>query len=152
MLLLSSSNHMNRTFKTLLLWLLIAALPLQGLAAAIQTSCGPAHHDASEISISVAANAHHHDGGVILNLDDALAADHSIPDSSTSDHSSTPHKHQTSICSACAACCVGAIAFTSGTLFTSTYTSSELVLVSPSPLVTGFIPTGLERPPKRISA
>ena len=141
---------MNRTFKTLLLWLLIAALPLQGLAAAIQTSCGPAHH-ASEISVD--ANAHHHDGGAILNLDDAVAAHHSMPDlSSTSDHPSTPHKHQASICSACAACCVGAIAFTSGTLFAPTYTSSELVLVSPSPLVSGFIPTGLERPPKRISA
>lgn len=136
---------MNRTLKTLLLWLLIATLPIQGLAAAMQTSCGPAHHAALEVAVD--GNAHHHDGGAMPDLDDAVAAHHSasgLP--STSDHTSTPHKHLSS------ACCVGAIAFTSSTLFTPTYTSSELVLVSPSPLVTGFIPTGLERPPKRISA
>ncbi|CAL61741.1 conserved hypothetical protein; putative exported protein [Herminiimonas arsenicoxydans] len=136
---------MNRTLKTLLLWLLVATLPIQGLAAAMQTSCGPAHHTALEVAVD--DNAHHHDGGAMPDLDDAVAAHHSASGlSSTSDHTSTPHKHLSS------ACCVGAIAFTSITLFTPTYTSSELVLVSPSPLVTGFIPTGLERPPKRISA
>lgn len=139
---------MKRIFKTCLLWLLVATLPLQGLAAAIQTSCEPTHHD--ELEISVDGNVHHHDGAAILELDDAVATHHSVPDlSSTSDDSSTPHKHHISLC---AACCVGASTFTASALFTASYISSELVFVSPSPLITGFIPTGLERPPKRISA
>ncbi len=37
-------SRMHRTLKTLLLLLLIAALPLQGAAAAMRLSCGPAHH------------------------------------------------------------------------------------------------------------
>ena len=144
---------MNRALKTLLLWLLITALPLQGFAAVVQASCGPAHHNGA--GISVVSNQYHHDSEMALERNDAAAATHhdvsELP--ATSDHSSAPHKHQSSVCSACAACCVGAVALISPpSIFIPAHTSSELVVISPAPLVTGFIPAGLERPPKHILA
>jgi len=142
---------MNRALKTLLLWLLITALPLQGFAAVVQASCGPAHHDGP--AISTVSNQYHHDSEMALNHD-AAATHHSMSElPATSDHLSASPKHQGSACSACAACCVGAVALISPpSIFIPTHTSSELVVISPSPLVTGFIPAGLERPPKHILA
>ncbi|WP_283441370.1 hypothetical protein [Noviherbaspirillum suwonense] len=133
---------MNRVLKTFLVWLLLAALPLQGFAAAVQASCGPAaHHDAAEITMQT--ESHHHEGDA--------------PDSVTvvaakSAGDSADIKHKGSLCSACAACCVGAVAPPSVPALISAYSSSLPEVISPSPLVTGFIPAGLERPPKRITA
>lgn len=146
------TEYMNRALKTLLLWLLIAALPLQGLAAVIQASCGPAHHDGSKIS--ALTNQYHHDSEMAPDHHGAAATHHYASElPATSDHTSAPEKHQSSVCSACAACCVGAVALISPpSIFIPAHTSSELVVISTSPLVTGFIPAGLERPPKHILA
>ena len=134
---------MNRVLKTLLIWLLLAALPLHGLAAAVQKSCGPmVHRGSSEIGIQ--AQPYHHESG-----------DAAIPStvaSAKSTGGSVATKHKSSFCSACATCCVGAVAAPSVSLVTLSYSSSLPVVSSPSPLVTGFIPAGLERPPKRITA
>ena len=133
---------MSRFLKTFLLWLLLAALPLQGIAAAAQTSCGPmAHHGAAD-SVPQ-AQLHHHDGHG--------AAD-SVKAAAKSTGDPTDLKHKSSICGACATCCVGAVAPPTVSAFTPVYSSSLPVIVSPSSLVTGFIPAGLERPPKRITA
>jgi len=61
-------------------------------------------------------------------------------------------KHEHSTCSACATCCIGAVAPPSVAVMTSAYSSPLPAIVTPTPLVTGFIPAGLERPPKRITA
>ena len=132
---------MNRAFKTFLLWLLLAALPLQGIAAAVQTSCGPMpHHGAAEMGMQ----SHHHEG------DDA--ADSATVVAAKSAGDSADSKHKSSVCSACAACCVGAVAPPPSLALTPAYISSLPEVVSPSPLVTSFIPAGLERPPKRVTA
>jgi predicted cobalt transporter CbtA len=144
---------MNRFLKTLLLWLLIAALPLQGFAAAMLVSCGSAHDDSLQVAImndehhddSAAVHSHHHD---------VADADSSSSDSTANaDKSSATHdKHQHSSCSVCAACCVGAVAPPSALNFTPVHSGSETVVISPAPLVTGYIPGGLERPPRHIFA
>lgn len=135
--------EMNRVLKTFLLWLLLAALPLQGFAAAVQTSCGPtAHHGSSEMVIQ--PHSHHHEGDGAASGATVVAAN-SAGDSAHS-------KHKSAFCSSCATCCVGAVAPPSVSLLTPVYSSSLPVVSSPSPLVTGFIPAGLERPPKRITA
>lgn len=134
---------MNRVLKTFLLWLLLAALPLQGFAAAVQTSCDPlAHHGSSEIGIQ--AQSHHHES------DDATEPSTEASAKLTGDSVGT--KHKSSFCSACATCCVGAVAPPSVSLLIRVYSSAFPVVSSLSPLVTGFIPAGLERPPKRITA
>jgi hypothetical protein len=146
---------MNRVFKTLLLWLLIAVLPVQGFAAAMKASCGPGRH--GSLPISITTDEHHHDGAAAHahhhDADMHSVSDSSPPESSvTADNSSDTHKHKSSYCSACAACCAGAVAPPSALHRTPVHGSSELVLASPAPLVTGYIPGGLERPPRRIFA
>jgi hypothetical protein len=54
--------EMNRVLKTFLLWLLLAALPFQGFAAAVQASCGPmAHHGSSEMVMEAQPRQHEGD-------------------------------------------------------------------------------------------
>jgi hypothetical protein len=146
---------MIRILKTLLLWLLIAALPVQGMAAVMKASCGPAHHGAMPTVTTV--NEHHHDQHASHeheHHDHAIAHSDSTASGSamTTDQSSAGHQHENSSCSACAACCAGAVAPPSALLLAPVHGSSEAVLISPAPLVTGHIPDGLERPPRHISA
>ena len=130
--------RMKRAFNTFLLWLLIAALPLQGFAAALQASCGSsAHHTPADMVAPAQDHAQH---------DDAAMAGHG----SAADDTTAKHKH--SSCSACATCCIGAIAPPSVTIASMSDGNVQPTLSSPSPLVTGFIPPGLERPPKRVTA
>jgi hypothetical protein len=144
---------MNHFLKTLLLWLLIAVLPLHAVATTMGMSCGPVHQKAMQ---AVFLDDAHHDHGVAAHghhHDDADGASSVSASSATGDTSSgTSNKHQHSTCNGCPASCVGAVALPSASLLTPTYDSSESFVISSSPLVTGFIPAGLERPPKRISA
>lgn len=142
---------MNRFFKTLLLWLLLAALSLQGVSAAINTACGPIeHHNSPEITLSV--QPHHHDGEAMEGPDVSVAGISADAKTEISLDQSLGDKHKHSSCSACATCCAGTVAPPSVAVITSAYTSSLPSVVTPTPLVTGFIPAGLERPPKRITA
>lgn len=138
-----------------MLWLLVAALPVQGFAAVVKASCGPVHHNPSPIA--ALAGEHHHDNVDALHSHDHDDASmHTLADGSFSDASVTADKssdtYKSSYCSACAACCVGAVAPPSALVLPPAYNSSETVVVSPLPLVTGYIPDGLKRPPRSISA
>lgn len=129
---------MKRAFHTFLLWLLIAALPLQGFAAALQASCGTsAHHEAAEMVASAQSHAQH---------------DHEASAGHHDDTGHTAAKDKHSSCSACAACCISAIAPPSVSLPSMAHSNARPAASSPAPLITGFIPPGLERPPKRVTA
>jgi hypothetical protein len=141
---------MSRFFKTFLLWLLMAALPLQGFAAGIGTSCGQiAHHGPSESAAPApphhhdgdAANVHHHDAAHGASMHHPMSADKSP---------ATRHGHHS--CSACMACCHGVVAPASTLFLTPWHSASLPAVTAPAPLLTGVIPAGLERPPKRIAA
>ncbi len=133
--------RMKRAFHTFLLWLLIAALPLQGFAAALQASCGTsAHHAAAETAAPAQSHAQH---------DHEASAGHHDDTGDTGDIAA---KHKHSSCSACAACCIGAIAPPSASLASMAYSNARPAVSAPAPLLTGFIPPGLERPPKRVTA
>ena len=134
---------MHRALTTFLLWLLIAALPLQGFAAAVQASCATtAHHAAAQMDVPAQSHAEH---GHSAHHDDAAG------DATEAGHG-TIGKHTGSSCSACASCSVGASAPPCLSIGSLAYGNSQPVVSSPAPLVTGFIPPGLERPPKRINA
>lgn len=147
---------MNRIFKTLLLWLLMAALPIQGFAAAIKASCGQAHLS-SVPAVSIVkthdhgdrlTNHHHADA-----TGDASGHDEHGASSSVADKSSDAKPiHKSSYCSACALCCVGAVALPSSHNWTPEYSSSEFIISPPAVLATGYIPAGLERPPRQVAA
>ena len=138
---------MNRAFNIFLLWLLIAALPIQGFAAAMPLGCGSPHHG----SAAAVTEAHHHDG-IAEHSHDGPDTHHSASGSAAKANPDTSHTQQHSSCSACAACCVGATAPPSSSPMTPAYRSSESFVISQAPLVAGFIPAALERPPKHIFA
>ncbi len=144
---------MHRTLKTLLLWLLILALPMQGFAVSIR--CATAHH--AMLSTVQSVDHHHHGGVANAGHHHHEAVGNTQLDESAADYSvaaarSSASKYAGTSCSSCAACCLGAAALPSDLKWPSRHNSSELVIDSSSPLVTGYIPPSLERPPKRISA
>ena len=141
---------MHRFIKTFLLWLLLAALPLQGFAAAMQLSCGPTKHAADPGMTAVVSVSHgHHDHAAPAHHHDADAHPATTP--APADHASGDG-HAASSCSACSACCVGAIALPVNPIVTPVYSASvPAVPVFPVPLA-DFIPGGLERPPKTLTA
>jgi hypothetical protein len=118
---------MHRFIKTFLLWLLLAALPLQGFAAAMRLPCGPTGH---AVEPRAAAMHDHHDHA---------PADHASGQASAS-------------CSAGSACCVGAVALPVEPVVAPVYSAAlPAVPVIPAPLA-DFIPGGLDRPPKTLTA
>jgi hypothetical protein len=136
---------MNRSFKTLLLWLLISLLPIQGMAVVMATSCG------EFTSVTANAAAQHHAAPAHCPPDAAASAsvDRASADADdASDSSSTVHHS----CSACAACCVGASAPPSAVLPATGHALSESCFAAPGVPGGGFIPAGLERPPKSVFA
>lgn len=137
---------MERTLKTLLLWLLIALVPLHAGAAAMGMSCGPVHQQ----TMSASADHHEHDGDMghqhdSVNATAALAESPSSPDSP--DASDDPG-HST--CSACSDFCIGAVAPPSSFSPLPALNGAESVVISRSPSVVGFVPDGLKRPPRNI--
>ena len=143
---------MVRAFKMFLLWLLIAALPLQGFAAVVSSTCGPEQQWSVPASGNLhadestgASDSHHHAGAVDSNAK-AFSAE---PVSHASDNG---HHHKTAFCGTCGSCCAGAFALTSAIAWAPAIAQSGAQVVAPAALVTGFIPDGLERPPRPFSA
>ena len=146
---------MNRILKTFLLWLLIAVLPLQGMAAVIKASCGPRHHDTSLAVMKVAE--HHHDADVAAHQHDSSDANIAavgVEDADTASHHSSSAKqiHKTSHCSACAACCMGAVAPPPSLSLPPVLSTIEAAPLLSAVSFTGFIPAGLKRPPRHLFA
>jgi len=141
---------MNRLLKMIMLWLLMVALPVQGIAAATMISCGPDH----KAAVSAPAAADHHHGAA-----NVLAHHHEKADSpasvqhqqlATGDHAGAVHK--TSACSACSACCVGAVILPTILNWDPAPVEFELSLPLPAFSLLSHIPAGLERPPRSYSA
>lgn len=150
--------QMNRTLKTLLLWLLMAVLPLNAVAAVMGMSCS-ALHDGKAPTAAVDTAAHH--GGTHTAADAAAGAtDHTAhhgdgqqaaptQDEPGTDATSTMG-HTT--CSACSAFCIGAVAPPPSLMAPQSSNGSEIVLISPAPWLAGYVPDGHKRPPRHHSA
>jgi hypothetical protein len=133
---------MPRFVKTFLFWLLLATLPLQGFAAAMQLSCGPVTHPVSApAAVAPMTHEHHHDAGA-----------HPTTKAEAEPDQSDMSKHGGSSCSACLACCVAAVAIPSGGVIPPACSASAPAAAASHPLCADFIPGGLERPPKPITA
>lgn len=143
---------MNRFLKTLLLWLLLAALPVQGMAAAAMAACacGP-HHGAAPAPFA----AHHpHEASMAQparDMDhDYTAADPVTHKGHRGEHGASVHG--ASVCGACANCCPAAVALSPAPISMPQRAATIALPAYPLPLVVSFIPSALERPPKRLSA
>lgn len=142
---------MNRTVKTFLVWLLMLVLPLHATAANVGMSCAPVERQAVHVKTDesmahhgAAADAHAHHGAHASG--EASAAHHG--DASAKD----PGKQAHTSCSACSALCIGAVAPPSVYLPLPSFDGSEAVTVTPTRFAAGFIPDGLQRPPRHPSA
>lgn len=137
-----------RLLRVIMLWWMVLALPMQGMAAAAMLHCGAAgapvpasspqqahhdgiHHAAPEADAAHAAHAHH-----------AADAEGSAPAFGHDAGHAAGHA-----CSACAACCV-AMGLPAGMPVLATApaaTTAVTALVAPAP---SFLTAGPERPPR----
>ena len=131
-----------------LMWLLLLALPLQGVAAATLLHCGPGHHG---MQVAEAPVAHHHS---------AEDSDHHHGEAGhvhTAMHAGNAGDHAPSAadiaklskfkCSACASCCLG-LALPTAVVALTTFVPADapafVVRVEP----VGFFTDGPDRPPR----
>jgi hypothetical protein len=97
-------------FRSLIVWLMLLAVPFQGFASATMLLCAPS--SGAKIAQLSAAIDHSHHGHVAALQDQSVRHDHHATTSDASgshahDGSSTDH-HAGGKCSSCAACCIGA--------------------------------------------
>ncbi|MCC2974903.1 hypothetical protein [Massilia sp. IC2-476] len=135
---------MLRTLKTLIVWLLLAVLPLQAVAAG-RLSCAPVSQESNQLAHHAAPaqheammDAHAHHGSEHASSDDASA---------DGDGDKKPH----STCSACSAFCLGACAPPSTQLSVPAFDGSDAVALAPAAFAVGFIQDGPQRPPRQQS-
>lgn len=136
------------------MWLLMAAIPVQGLAAGMMITCGPNHERMGQV---VEHGQHqidgvHHDSEVGSSSSDADLA--SVEESLTAPLA-TPDSPLTTFgefkCSACAACCTAAAIPAAVTTFGASTPTALLtsIRVSRAPV---FLTGGPERPPRLLLA
>jgi hypothetical protein len=127
------------------MWLLVAALPLQGWAAATMIHCGPGHHRVVGAAPQVHDHSHHH--GAALAAQDVATSDvDGVDHNSLSD----PHRLQklgTDKCSACAACCTTAVLPATVLTFDPVALTDFVAPILPQ-AVAVFLTDGPERPPR----
>ncbi|HEY6134591.1 MAG TPA: hypothetical protein VIW70_11480 [Rubrivivax sp.] len=121
-------------------WLLLAMLPLQGLAAATMALCDPAHH----AHVAAAASGHA-DGGAHHAHDHA--GEMPSGDAGTTVPAATGDAHK---CSACASCC-GAAVLHALPLFESAEPAPATFAMLAAK-VEPFAAPVAERPPRRFPA
>lgn len=143
---------MNRIFKILTLWMLLLVLPVQAMATAVKISCGPNHHAMtsapskfSDTHVNQSGHDHQHDEHHLVQNS---TIDTSIQAASDQQDGSNTIKHST--CSACATCCVGAGAPPSSLNLAAVNAPSFAPVLLNTSSFTGFIPAGLERPPRHL--
>lgn len=97
---------MTGLVRLILIWLIVAAIPLKGLAAMTMLGCGPAGHHSPRGSAEV---VQHQTNGDILEVRKGVRADHAKAgnegDESAANWSPDHSKQLKVKCSSCAPCC-----------------------------------------------
>jgi hypothetical protein len=117
----------------------------------MQTACTPmAGNGSAGMPVSVAI--HHHDDQA-MNMAHADAGNqHASVKVSNASGKSNDSKHAHAACSLCAHCCVGAYALLSKPDPEPGCRNCLPVTAAALPWLAGVVPSGLERPPKRMTA
>lgn len=147
---------MKSCFKHVIVWLMLVAMPLQGLAAATMMCCGPIHssHD-KKLTLAEETAIHHH-----VESDADLSDKHHEEGLAALD-SDTAAQHQDGNgkssraavkCGACSACSIGAAipSSTKSAFAAIRFGSVQIAFVSR--YFYRFVPESLERPPYRLIA
>ena len=142
---------MSLFVRTLLIWLLVLAVPAQGAAAATMAFCGPNHHGGGSphagVGVVSAEHSHHgdaraghgHDAGATANVVGTDGVSATVEASHAAKHK----------CSACASCCsLGAILTTVPVVPATD--PAVTVFTTVVPTVDAFAAGGPDRPPRSI--
>lgn len=148
---------MGLLIRTLLIWLLVLAVPAQGAVAATMAFCGPNHHGggaAAQVQAATPGNHAHHGSSAPTDHEHPQVAAQAGEDASASATSvasakaSQASKHK---CSACASCCsVGAILSSVLAVPAPVFTPTVFSAVVPS--VDTLAADGPDRPPRLVLA
>lgn len=162
---------MGQLLRTFLIWLVVLAVPAQGMAAATMLHCGPGHHGALAAQADVellpdapqaAPGAHAAHGHASHSALHANAASETGQDARSPDASETAQAGKTADpvkvagavylkCSACASCCAG-LAFPGTPVMPLALDPAREVTALSPPLATSAVIDGLERPPRILRA
>ena len=160
---------MGRLIRTLLIWLLVLAVPAQGAAAATMALCGPNHHNgtpgAAMVHTQASGLSHDHrldhpNGDSSDHVQNSAAThpahdhNHAVADVPAGGEASAPaqgiHAGQHK-CSACASCC-SVSAMLSPLLAVPVPDVAPTVFRTVVPSVEAFNADGPERPPRIVLA
>ena len=148
---------MELLIRTLLVWLLVLAVPAQGMAATTMALCGPNHHGGTAAStVLQPANAAHSEAlGSTRDAHDhhgmqAMADEARPSNADRGAHQPVAHTSKQK-CSACASCCsIGAILHAVVSVPAPVLTPTLFSVVVPS--VGAFAVDGPDRPPRSFLA
>jgi hypothetical protein len=156
---------MNRVVRAFLVWVMVFAMPVQGMAASAMLFCGPSHERMMQgLVLDAAASAQDHSGDAAHEMAAMDHSDHHEHAGSGAPVASEPTvsadgdgmgglfpHHGKFSCSACAACCTALALPASFELPQAVRTAHALrsSLVAP---VASHQPDGLDRPPRAVLA
>jgi len=156
---------MSRAARAFLVWVMVIAMPMQGLAASAMLFCGPSHERMMRgLAIDAPAPAHAAPGHASRQGHDHAAPGHAhaMPGDAAAGHFAahgddgddggglSPHLGKFS-CSACAACCA-MLALPASFSPPGVVAAAHPMPASSSAAVPSLPPDGLERPPRAILA
>ncbi|NUT60771.1 hypothetical protein [Herbaspirillum sp. C9C3] len=134
--------------KLLLLWLLMLAIPVQGLAAMLQ-ACAPGQRQSLQHHASAMPHAHQahqaHQTHQGHHADHLAAAQVAAADDTQTQHHQQPQAHGS--CSFCAACTVGGLLPLALTAPPAPDLPSREFIALPASGFVGYLPENPDRPP-----
>lgn len=155
---------MNRVVRAFLVWVMVIAMPVQGMAASAMLFCGASHERMMQgLVLDAPASAPGHSGDAAHEVAAMDHGDHehagsgapvaSEPDMAADGDgmgSLFPH-HGKFSCSACAACCT-ALALPASFELPQAVRTAHALRSSPVAPVASHQPDGLDRPPRAVLA
>lgn len=128
--------------RLVLILILTVALPVRGYAASIMMLCGQPAQSAVVGSLDRMVSHDHHAA-----TDSAHEADHQHAHGDEAGDTSGSHDHHVASCSACGVCCAGVVSsLPPDVLILGTDSSGPIAFFDRH--FVGFVPSGLDRPPR----
>ena len=135
--------------RKVLIWIVVALLPLQGYAAAAMISCGPMH---ARMSLMVASDAAHDGHAAHGHSNEHHAAHGHAGAESGPGEEPAPRDVTNFKCSACASCCTAPAVSTSAVTLVGTLRAHGEAIPFLPTSEDSIVPDGLLRPPRQYLA
>ena len=136
---------MRKLIKLFAIWLIAIAIPVQGFASIAMMNCEQSSSHQSKSVAAAAGHDHDHHSGHDI-------SSHHSNDAVDSDNHTAQKidktKHSCAHCVKCASCCLGFTFQTTSSSPIRQLNAAKVTFSDNTLIFTGFIPSGLERPPR----